>query len=352
MPRATRAVESERPTGAEGPGTARPPRATRALARASLALALALVAACALEDSPPPAAAAFDGDRAFSDLVDLVAIGPRPAGSGGAERARRLIGDRLRQAGLRVEIRPFTIESPSGESVEMANVVGVLEGEREERILLVTHYDTKRIPGIRFVGANDGASGVALLLEVARQFGPRKLPFTLWLVFCDGEEAFGRTIAAGDGLYGSTALARELEREGELDHIRALILVDMVADADLNLTHDLGSSTRLQHLLRRVARDAGLESALDPHTRVPVVDDHTPFARLGVEPVLALIDFEFGARSIPGPYWHTEHDDLDSVSAESLNTVGTLAVELIERINSDFVAKTGRSAVPQRDPAL
>jgi hypothetical protein len=350
MPRATRAVESERPAGARGRRTGGRPRLTGALLRTSLALAV--LAACALEDPPPRDAGPFDGDRAFSDLADLVAIGPRPAGSSGAERARRLIGDRLRQAGWKAEIRPFVAESPSGEAVEMANVVGVLEGAREERILLVTHYDTKRIPGIRFVGANDGASGAALLLEVARQLGTRKPPFTLWLVFCDGEEAFGQAITARDGLYGSTALARELQREGELDHIRALILVDMVADADLNLTLDLGSSARLRHLLRRVAREAGLESALDPHSRVLLVDDHTPFARLGVDPVLALIDFEFGARSSPGPYWHTERDDLDAVSAESLNTVGTLTVELIERINSDFVDKSGRSAVPQRDPAL
>jgi hypothetical protein len=120
----------------------------------------------------------------------------------------------------------------------------------------------------------------------------------------------------------------------------------MVADADLNLTHDVGSSPRLQRLLQSVARDAGLESALDPKSRLLVVDDHSPFTQLGVEPVLALIDFQFGARSSPGPYWHTERDNLSSVSADSLNTVGRLTVELTERIDSDFRATTGRSAVP------
>ena len=332
MPRATRPVESESP------------RSARSFARA--VLALALVAACAAEESPDSVVSRFDGERALLDLVDLVAIGPRSAGSSGAERARRLIGERLRQAGWRVETRPFAVESPSGEVVEMANVIGILEGQVRERILLVTHYDTKEIPGIRFVGANDGASGVALLLELARQLASRRPALTLWLVFCDGEEAFSPTITADDGLYGSSALARQLEAAGELDHIRALILVDMVADADLNLTHDVGSSPRLQRLLQSVARDAGLESALDPHTRLLVVDDHTPFVQLGVEPVLALIDFQFGARSSPGPYWHTERDNLSAVSADSLNTVGKLTVELTERIGSDYRATTGRSAVP------
>ncbi len=338
MPRATRPVESGSP------------RSARSFGR--VVLALALVAACAAEESPTSGLGRFDGERALLDLADLVAIGPRPAGSSGAGRTRRLISERLRQAGWRVETRPFTVESPSGEVVEMANVIGILEGQVPERILLVTHYDTKDIPGIRFVGANDGASGVALLLELARQLASRRPTLTHWLVFFDGEEAFGPTITADDGLYGSSALARELEAAGELDQLRAVVLVDMVADADLNLTHDVGSSPRLQRLLQSVARDAGLEGALDPHSRLLVVDDHSPFMQLGVEPVLALIDFQFGARSSPGPYWHTERDNLSSVSADSLNTVGKLTVELTERIDSDFRATTGRSAVPQRDPTL
>jgi hypothetical protein len=82
------------------------------------------------------------------------------------------------------------------------------------------------------------------------------------------------------------------------------------------------------------------------------VDDHTPFVRLGVEPVLALIDFQFGARWSPGPFWHSERDAPEAVSAESLNTVGTLVVELVERIQSQLLAGASGSAVPDRDPAL
>jgi hypothetical protein len=305
-------------------------------AAASLLAGLGLLLACG--DAEPEAhvsrgAERFDGARAFADLRDLVAIGPRPSGSPGAERTRQLIRERLRQAGWRVEEHDFEVVAPNGRGVEMRNLIGVLPGRRPERVLGVTHYDTKQIPGVRFVGANDGASGVAVLLEVARQLGSSPREHSHWLVFFDGEEAFGPEITADDGLYGSRALAERMQEADELGTIRALVLVDMVGDADLNLTHDLGSSSRLRRLLYEVARDRGLAGVLDGGTRLQVVDDHTPFARRGVQPVLALIDFQYGARVTPGPFWHRARDDLSAVSAESLNSVGTLTVELLERLD-------------------
>jgi hypothetical protein len=105
----------------------------------------------------------------------------------------------------------------------------------------------------------------------------------------------------------------------------------MVADADLNLTPDLGDAPRLRALLHEVAREQDLESAIDPRAELPVVDDHTPFAEAGVE-TLALIDFQFGARRTPGPTWHTAHDDLSAVSQASLNTSGRLAIGVLGRL--------------------
>ncbi|MFQ5697286.1 MAG: M28 family peptidase [Myxococcota bacterium] len=312
-------------------------------------LAVSISGALGCDASPPPRASSaarppsgFDGDRAFADLADLVALGPRPAGSAAAAAARTLIAERLRQVGWRVERRPFQVRGPGGRAVPMVNLVARLEGAvaaepgrgkaAPPRLLLLTHYDTKRIPGIRFVGANDGASGVALLLELARQLSRRPPPFEVWMLFCDGEEAFGADITASDGLYGSRELARSLAEQGELDRVQALLLIDMVGDRDLNLATDRGSSRVLREQLLAAARALGLEGVIDPRETVALVDDHTPFVERGVSPVLALIDFQFGSRSTPGPYWHTARDDLDSVSAESLNSVGALVVEWIERL--------------------
>ena len=285
------------------------------------------------------APAVFDAARAFRDLRDQVAIGPRPSGSPAAERTRALIRERLRQAGWRVREHGFEAQPPSGGPVALVNLIGVRKGERRERLLVGAHYDTKRLPGIRFVGANDGASGTAVLLELARQLALRPLPFTVWLVFFDGEEAFGPTISARDGLYGSRALAEQMSAEGSLDETLALILVDMVADRDLNLTPDANSSPELRRLLVEEARALGLERSVDAGMALPIVDDHVPFLERGLERVLLLIDFQFGARRTPGPLWHTAGDDLAAVSEASLNTAGTLAVRVFERVERLLLAR-------------
>jgi len=282
------------------------------------------------------ARAGFDGARAFQDLEALVRIGPRPAGSPGAERARELIRERLRQAGWVVEEHAFDVQAPGAKKVTMKNVIGRRAGASPERVLLITHYDTKNIPGIVFVGANDGASGAAVLLELARVLGAQNLPLTTDLVFADGEEAFGPSITNTDGLYGSTALAERMRQDGSLEDLRSVILVDMVGDRDLNLAVDLGSSPLLRKLFAGEARRLGHGALVDEEAIMSVIDDHSPFASRGVEQVLALIDFQFGARVSPGPLWHTAGDDLGAVSAASLNTIGGVLVEAVRVIEEHW----------------
>ena len=283
----------------------------------------------------PAVEASFDGARAFQDLLDFVAIGPRPAGSEGAEQARGLIRQRLRQAGWPVEAHRFRADLPGGSELEMTNLIGRRIGKRpDERILVVTHYDTKSIEGTRFVGANDGASGVALLLELARQLGAREPALTVELVFFDGEEALGTDITAQDGLYGSRALASRMKQDGTFAGLRALVLVDMVADRDLNLSIDLGSDPSLRAIVREEAKRLGLESIIDPDATLRLVDDHTPFLRQGLREVISFIDFQFGGPYSPGPYWHTARDNLGAVSQESLNRVGLLVVQTLKRIEA------------------
>ena len=299
---------------------------------ATSAVATSVVAKSVAPPSAGAAGAAFQAERAFADLRDLVAIGPRPAGSPGAAQARTLISDRLRQAGWPVAEQPFSVSAPDGRAVEMINVVGSRRGEKPGRIVLGTHYDTKHIEGMHFVGANDGASGVALLLELARALGRAPRPYTVELAFFDGEEAFGPSIVPGDGLFGSNAMAAKLAGENALGSIQALILVDMIGDRDLNLGLDTNSDPDLLRLAREIASGHGDAALFDPAQTFGLVDDHMPFVDRGLERVLGLIDFQYGAKRSPGPLWHTEGDNLQAVSAESLKRAGRVVVELVTRL--------------------
>jgi Zn-dependent M28 family amino/carboxypeptidase len=175
-----------------------------------------------------------------------------------------------------------------------------------------------------------------VLLELARVLASRELPLTTELVFADGEEAFGANITRVDGLYGSTALAERMKQDGSLATVRSVILVDMVGDKDLNLVFDLGSSATLRDIFVREAEKLGYGGLIDEDAMMGVVDDHSPFHSRGVEEVLALIDFQFGARVSPGPLWHTAGDDLTAVSAASLNSVGRVLVEAVRAIEEHW----------------
>ncbi len=293
-----------------------------------------LISACCimLACEVAPTSEGFDGARAFSHLQALVEIGPRWSGSQGAERTRDYISDHLTELEWSVREHRFTAQPPVPPPLEMINLIGSQPGEKPGRILFVTHYDTKKIEGIRFLGANDGASGVALMLELAEIFSARRLSYTVDLIFCDGEEALGRDITPDDGLYGSRALAEAMAGDGSLADVRALILVDMVADRDLNLAVDQGSAPVLRRVLFQAARDTGLEGIVDQRSTLHLVDDHTPFVERGVKMALSFIDFQYGARRTPGPYWHTAQDNLVNVSESSLNSVGRLVVESVHGI--------------------
>ena len=301
----------------------------------AVALWLAL-AGCGDRSAPAVSAAApvgFDGARAFRDLEALVRIGARTAGSNGAEQTRALIRERLRQAGWLVEAQTFRAAPPGGKPVAMANLVAQRSAAASP-VLLITHFDTKSFADQTFVGANDGASGVAVLLELARATAGDQPPLPLQLAFVDGEEAFGPTIDADDGLYGSKALAKRMADDGELAKLRAVILVDMVGDRDLNLALDFGSSAELRDRFDAAATKLGVAPLIDTRQAMSVIDDHTPFQERGVREILALIDFQYGARVSPGPRWHTSADDLEGVSAESLGAFGRVLVQMLRDLGA------------------
>jgi glutaminyl-peptide cyclotransferase len=277
--------------------------------------AVALLQLAAAESSPPR----FDGTMALRHVERLVAIGPRPAGSPAGARARQYIVGELKRASIDAQVRSFEAETPHGR-LRMANVIGMLPGRRPDVVMLAGHYDTKWFRDIRFVGANDGGSSAALLLELARALaaGPRE--YTYWIVFFDGEEA-RESWTAADSLYGSRRLAVELARTKRLP--RAMVLVDMIGDRDLDIRQESSSTPWLTELIWASARRLRYDAHFLPEA-LAVEDDHAPFLRLGV-PATLLIDFDY-------PPWHTAEDTVDKVSADSLRIVGDVLLEALPSI--------------------
>ena len=278
-------------------------------------LALATLPGCGGDNAPAQlgaranglatAARDFDSRAAFSDLRAQAAIGPRAAGTRGSRREVRLIVSRLRAAGL----RRVSVQRPH------RNVVAIVRGRRPGTIVVGAHHDTKdAIPG--FVGANDGASGVAVLLELARVL-PRPFPGpSIALAFFDAEEARGERPFAVDGTRGSRQFvayaATGRQRTPRLRGIRAMYLVDLVGDCELQIPRESNSDPRLYDLMS--GRAFGDETGY-------IGDDHIPFLSAGV-PAVDLIDFRYGPGEQPGAWFHTPEDTLDKVCASSLAAVG------------------------------
>lgn len=288
------------------------------VACAALGVGLVVVAAGAGDESAAPVARAsalrrdrFDAPRAFAELGREVRSGPRPAGS---QRSRAL-AERIRRA-----LPRGRFESIPGEP-RLRNVVGRLPGQTPA-IVLAAHYDTKDLPG--FVGANDGASGTAALLELARGLrrahrgaGEPEIRF----VFFDGEESpDDEADFYATGLRGSKAYAAR-----HAGGTRALVLLDYVGETRLRVPREGGSDPALWQKLRVAAGRVGATTTFPNATSGEVYDDHTPFARAGV-PSIDLIDFDFAC-------FHKPCDDLDAVSAASLDRVGETVFELVRDLS-------------------
>jgi Zn-dependent M28 family amino/carboxypeptidase len=192
----------------------------------------------------------------------------------------------------------------------MANLIAVVPGRRPDVVIVGGHYDTKVFRDFRFVGANDGGSSTALLLELARVIATRRPEFTHWFVFFDGEEARG-TWTSDDSLYGSRYLAAEMKRTNTLP--RAVIVADMIGDRELGILRESMSTRWITDLVWAAAKGLGHGHHFLSQTQ-SVEDDHVPFLAAGV-PSALLIDFDY-------PPWHTVDDTLDKVSAASLQVVG------------------------------
>jgi Zn-dependent M28 family amino/carboxypeptidase len=277
---------------------------TQALALSALAAITFALAAPA----PSPTVDRFDQKAAWSWLVRQVQLGPRPAGSA----ASRKLAAELKSALPRGSYQAV----PGG----LRNVVGFVRGSDPRRYVVVAaHYDTKDIPN--FVGANDGASGTAMLVQLARTIKPRTIRPSVLFLALDGEE-----IPAGVpenqfltyGIRGAKVAARVYRKA------QAMILLDFVGDKDLSLPRELNSNAQLWAKLRAAAARVGVGSVFPNRTAPGILDDHYAFVQQGV-PSIDLIDFDF-------PCWHRPCDDLSAVSIRSLDAVGETMVQLLRSL--------------------
>jgi Zn-dependent M28 family amino/carboxypeptidase len=266
-------------------------------------------------------AVAFDSGRAWEHLRQLVTIGPRPAGSPAIEQARKYIKDQLGAAGVAVAEQAWEDRTPLGPA-HMVNLVATIPGARKDRLVIAGHYDTKLFRQFRFVGASDGGSSAAFLIELARVLKARRSPLTIEILFLDGEEAVVEWQGT-DHTYGSRHYVDAAKRDGSLATLKALILVDMIGDRDLTIRRDSNSTPWLTDVIWDAAKNKQLDAYfLQDTTRIE--DDHVPFLLAGI-PSVDIIDLEYEP-------WHTAKDTLDAVSARSLQVVADVLLAALPQI--------------------
>lgn len=275
-----------------------------------------------LPEPPPPTPTpglpdTVDGELAYEHVLAQLAFGPRPTGS----EANLLTGDyiveQLEKQGWSVEEQPFTYQGVAGR-----NIIG-RSGEGPVAII-GAHYDTRRRadkdsdPAKQsepVLGANDGASGAAVLLELARALDKDALENEVWLTFFDAED--NGHLDGWEYLAGSRFMAQELLVQPEM-----VVIADMIGDADQQVYWERNSTPELLDRLWGIAADLGYQNFFIPEYRWPILDDHTPFLERGI-PAADLIDFDY-------PYYHTTQDTADKVSPESLERVGRVLEVMLE----------------------
>jgi len=283
------------------------------------------------DNGPPPR---FDDHRAMQYVKEIVAFGPRPVGSKNHKKVEAYFDAHLK--GDEVEDDIFTADTPEGK-FPVHNVIAKFAGTKDGIIVVASHYDTNYpLRNTSYVGANDGASSSALLLELANQLrGKKRDGYSVWLVWDDAEEAIKPDTEVpflDDSLYGIRHVAEKWEADGTLKKIKAFILADMIGDADLNVDRDSNSTAWLEDVVYEAATRLGYQSHFFARTLPGLSDDHIPFVKRGV-PSADLIDFDYGYNDV---FWHTTQDTVDKLSPKSLGIVGGTILEtvsILDRMN-------------------
>jgi hypothetical protein len=271
----------------------------------------------------------FDEKNAYAHLVRQCDFGPRNPGSLGHLKCRDFLVATLKKYTDKVEIQPFPMVIPGSQKpVEAFNIIARFNPSETNRVILCAHWDTRpwadKDPdpakhNTPILGANDGASGVAVLLEMARLFQAQPPPLGVDIVLFDAEDA-GESGETQGWIQGSEYFVRSLK---PADHPLFAILIDMIGDKDLQIYKESYSweyARDITEIVWKAAADLGIEEFKDT-VRYAVLDDHIPFLRMRI-PCIDIIDFDY-------IYWHTVADTPDKCSAASLGLVGKVLVQVI-----------------------
>jgi glutaminyl-peptide cyclotransferase len=324
-----------------------PPAAEAASrARVMLWVAVLLLTSCSkqspVEASPVPTASAptvptaadsvpaptFDTTRAWKYVREVVAFGPRPIGSANHKKLEDYIVAHLK--GDQIEDDAFVADTPEGK-FPIRNIIAKYPGTKDGIIVIAGHYDTNYpLRNTAYVGANDGGSSTAVLLEFANQLrrSKKREGYSVWLLWTDGEEAV-KTWTATDSLYGTRHLAAKWQKDDTLKKIKAFLLADMIADADLNIERELNSTPWLEDLVLQAATNLGYQSHFFAR-QAAIEDDHLPFVRLGV-PSADFIDLDYGYANV---FHHTPQDTIDKLSPKSMEIVGSVILETVRLLDA------------------
>lgn len=253
---------------------------------------------------------AFDGDNAFKYAEKQLEFGARIPGSIAHQNTISYIESTLKESGWQTEIQEDALPQ-----YNLKNIIAKRDSDTRPWVIIAAHYDTRFFADQDPVlahrnqpvpGANDGASGVAILLELARVL-PKDMQKNVWLVFFDAEDQ--GQISGWDWILGSKSFVAHLS--GKPDQV---VIIDMVGDTDLNLYFERNSDETIRTEIWNSAADLGYENAFIPQLKYSMLDDHTPFIEAGI-PAIDIIDFDY-------PYWHTTNDTIDKISAQSMKMVG------------------------------
>jgi peptidase M28-like protein len=278
----------------------------------------------AVEDAPSPEkTGGFDGKRAFAHVAKQVSFGPRPSGSQAILQLQDYLQSELKSYGCTVETDAFTADTPVGR-LSMKNILVKIPGEKPGVILLGTHYDTRLMEN--FVGADDGGSSTAVMLELARLLCPQHGKYAVWIAFLDGEEAM-KQWSDTDSRYGSRQMAARLSTSGDIKKIRAFLLADIVGGRDAKFLRESSSTPALVDLIWSTAAKLGY-AVIFRNEPTSAEDDHDSFLKRGVPAVDVIGDF------VNNGYWHTTQDALDKISPKTLAIVGHVFLESVKQLQS------------------
>jgi glutaminyl-peptide cyclotransferase len=275
------------------------------------------------DTGPPPS---FDGNRAMQYVKEIVAFGPRPIGSPNHKKVEDYIVSHLK--GDAVEDDVFTADTPEGK-FPVHNIIAKFPGTKDGIIVVASHYDTNYpLRNTSFIGANDGGSSSALLLEIANQLrGKPRDGYSVWLVWDDAEESIkpdNEMPFLEDSLYGIRHLAEKWQADGTSKKIKAFLLADMIGDADLDIERETNSTPWVESVVFEAATRLGFQSHFFAREGA-VSDDHLPFLKIGV-PSADIIDIDYGYNNV---FHHTTQDTVDKLSPKSIEISGKVILETI-----------------------